>query len=177
VAKRDLGARIKARLGEWENYGDGPVAATVVGSDSKPSLNERTAGVDLDESGVVVYDPITHGDWLENSDPRIPKAQVAELQAALEHERDQSRRLMDMVAREQVLRAVTLQSQRQHTPSRQARDDMVRPDAPTQVTTSVRPRHPRSSNAAVSPRSYALLIMLALFIAVACAALAFTLVR
>jgi hypothetical protein len=112
VTDQDLGSKLKARMGRWQTYADQP-QATSEPNRSSEEIPFWASSAPSSQAGLALA-PFEIGE--QASDPAdeatpSPETHIADLQVALEHEREQSRRLLDTVAREQVLHAVTLQSQ------------------------------------------------------------------
>jgi len=114
LRKRDLGSKLKARLDEWEAYGERPVQPSRAAAEHRTGRAEGPGEPDLSESFALVpiedsADAVVTGQAASSAS----EARIGDLKVALDHERDQSRPLMDVVAREQVLHAVTLHGQLQ----------------------------------------------------------------
>jgi hypothetical protein len=114
VGKHDLEAKLKARLGEWEAYGDQPMAPLAQTADHIRQSSGGRSGDEDAEAGILApidgagYGASYGGSRVEAETPRI-----AELLAEIERERHQSRRLLELAAREQVLHAATHRAQQQ----------------------------------------------------------------
>jgi len=176
VGKRDLGSRIKARLAEWENHREEPTATSgEIGDLSQAVVQVRSELVALEQPVNTSFHDTPAEGAPAHAETVVP--QVAELQAALEHEQDQSRRLMDIVAREQILHAVTLQTHRQQETAHPTRNERLTSVPIPIITPQISRELPRRVDPPISPRAYVLWVVLALCIAAGCAALAFSLVH
>lgn len=170
MSKRDLGSKLKTRLGEWQAYGGQPVSPEephnghAVTVQSEPVGNRASDGIVL----VSVEETLREAIHIQ-MDPVQPEEKIAALQAALEHERDQSRRLLDVVAREQVLHAVTLKSQTQNrfTPGNPSPPSAWKTERPRETHITI----PKTS------RPSTFFILVALASVVGCAYLAYTWIK
>ena len=91
VSKGNLGSKLKVRLGEWEAYGDQPVSVSEAEGQCV-DLAER----ELVRSAPSENKPLQSEELVSNAHaPYATEAQLEELRSALEHERDQSRRLLE----------------------------------------------------------------------------------
>ena len=113
MSKRDLGDKLKSRLGEWQAYGDLPLASH--GADIQQDAESDRKPTDLEKWESVALAPVRHMRKYEETSHSLPDPtteQIAALQEALEYERNKSRRLLDLIGRDQMVHAVTRQSQR-----------------------------------------------------------------
>jgi hypothetical protein len=162
VSKRDMGSKLKARLDEWEAYGEKPVLIPELVTTHDRRRMRDTVGPDFTAGFAAA--PVRGTARLEipvQVDPIVvlPESRGDELQVALEHDRDQSMWVSDAVEREQLLHAVAHEAQAQHRSGPRGGPEPV-------AWEPERPRNTYGSFQQSSGSPYFALIVLTLVIAV-----------
>src|SRR5579862_6597617 len=107
-----MAAKLKARLSEWQGYMEQANSA----QQHAPEVNAAPASPQAEEEPVAVSltaisaEPLPPACVTDSLMERY-EAQIADLRAALEHERAQARRLAETLAREQTLNQYPRQPQ------------------------------------------------------------------
>jgi hypothetical protein len=180
VVKHDLGSKLKARLGEWQAYGELQGAPFAADSQLESPLESGPlAPLAEPARALVEVEQFAETSAVEPGDAGPATVPVEDLRAALEHERVQSRRLSEMVEREQILHAVTLRSQVDRGRQSEARDGSGNGIA----TRRTRQRYvapvpvPLAGSTGGSRRMAAMWVFVLLLVAAGCTCLALSFMR
>ena len=108
----NMAAKLKARLSEWQGYMEQANSAR----QQEPEVNAAPAPPHAEEEPVAVSTAAIPAEplpsvYVTDSLMERYESQIADLRAALEHERAQARRLAETLAREQTLNTFPRQPQ------------------------------------------------------------------